>query len=128
MFALDLPLLVVAVIAFLALLLSLWQLRLNKKMGAEIAKLQQLLAQKVVTPKLARQPEVEAQPKPSFSASLNQVEQGQNPVTPPSNSAEKYRYVASLANQGVDAQGIAAALQMAPAEVEQLLQLARLKQ
>ena len=42
-------------------------------------------------------------------------------------SAEKYRYVASLTAQGVSAAGIASALQLAPAEVEQLMKLSRLK-
>ena len=49
-------------------------------------------------------------------------------VTVARNPVEKYGYAASMAKQGMTAVQIAAALQMAPAEVEQLLRLASLKQ
>ncbi len=66
--------------------------------------------------------------KDNFSTSLDTAERQQPQPFSRRNSAEKYRYVGSLAQQGLDAEGIAEALQMAPAEVEQLLQLAKLKQ
>ena len=70
----------------------------------------------------------------SFSARLNAVERQKQtaPAAPlpstPRNPAEKYGYVSSLASQGMNAAQIADALQMAPAEVDQLLRLANLKQ
>ena len=113
----QLYLLSVGSIALLALLIGFWQLRVSGKMGRELSKLRQELL------------EIETKPEqqPSFSASLDQVEREQKVVGIPQSSSEKYRYVASLADQGVDAQGIAVALQMAPVEVEQLLKLSQLK-
>jgi len=114
----QLPLLLIGSTALLALLLGFWQLRVSGRLGRELSELRQQLLK------------IEAKQKqnPSFSTCLDQVEREQKVVEIPRSSAEKYRYVASLADQGVDAKGIAAALQMAPVEVEQLLQLARLKQ
>ncbi len=114
----QLPLLLVGSVALLALLLGFWQLRISRKLGRELCELRQHLLDTG-----AKQ-----QHKPSFSKSLDQVEREQKTIEPPRSSSEKYRYVASLASQGVNAKGIAAALQMAPAEVEQLLQLVQLKQ
>jgi len=104
-------------IALLALLIGCWQLRVSGKMSQELAKLRQELTER----------ETKQELKPSFSKSLDQVEREQKIVAAPRSSSEKYRYVASMAAQGVDAQGIAVALQMAPVEVEQLLKLAQLK-
>ncbi|MDX2494458.1 MAG: hypothetical protein QNK27_05815 [Desulfuromusa sp.] len=112
----QLPLLLIGSIALLALLLGFWQLRVSGKLGRKLNELRQELQ------------EIETKQKPSFSTSLDQAEREQKTVEVPRSSAEKYRYVAALANQGVDAKEIAAALQMAPLEVEQLLQLAQLKQ
>jgi len=114
----QLPLLLVGSIALLALLIGFWQGQISRKLGRELDELRQKLSET----------EVMQEQKPSFSASLDRVEREQKTVEPPRSSAEKYRYVAALANQGVDAKEIAAALQMAPLEVEQLLQLAQLKQ
>jgi hypothetical protein len=69
------------------------------------------------------QPEVNA----DFSSHLDRVEREQRVVDVPRSSSEKYQYAASLAAQGVDTEGIAAALKMAPAEVEQLLKLSQLR-
>ena len=113
----QLPLFLIGSIALLALLLGFRQLRVSRKLGRELRELQQLL--EIAT---------KQEQKPSFSNSLDQVEREQKSVEAPRSSSEKYRYVASLASQGVNAKGIAAALQMAPAEVEQLLQLVQLKQ
>ncbi|MDA3904171.1 MAG: hypothetical protein PF441_12090 [Desulfuromusa sp.] len=114
----QLSLLLIGSIALLALLLGIWQLRVSGRLGRELSALRQQLL------------EIEAEQKqsPSFSTSLEQAEREHKAVEIPRSSSEKYRYVASLADQGVDAKGIAAALQMAPVEVEQLLQLTRLKQ
>ncbi|MFK5925214.1 MAG: hypothetical protein QM483_01160 [Desulfuromusa sp.] len=113
----QLALLLIGSTALLALLLGLWQTRLLRKQGSELRELQKRVSESEMKP----------EQKPSFSKSLDQVEREQKVVAIPRSSSEKYRYVASLSEQGLDAQGIAAALQMAPVEVEQLLQLARLK-
>lgn len=113
----QLPLLLIGSIALLALLLGFRQLRVSGKLARELNQLRQQL-QAIAA---------EQKQSPSFSASLDQVEREQKKVEVPRSSAEKYRYVVSLADQGVDARGIAVALQMAPVEVEQLLHLARLK-
>jgi len=114
-----LPLLLVAAVAGLALLLGLWQLQVSHKLRREVNELRRQLETRPVP----------GGAKTNFSASLDQVER-QQPVARAEqrSSTEKYRYVASMAAEGMDARGIAAALQLAPAEVEQLLQLARLKQ
>ena len=114
----QLLLLFIGSIALLALLLGLWQLRSSRKMLRELRDLRQEL----------EEIEAKSTQQPSFSNSLDRVEWKQKTMSVPHSSSEKYRYVASLADQGVDADGIAVALQMAPAEVEQLLQLSRLKQ
>ncbi len=113
----QLPLLLIGSVALLALLLGFWQLRVSRKLGLELRKLQQRL-----------DTEAQLEQKPSFSNRLDQVEREQRAEEVPRSSSEKYRYIASLADQGVDAKGIATALQMAPVEVEQLLQLSRIKQ
>ncbi|WP_139167427.1 hypothetical protein [Desulfuromusa kysingii] len=104
-------------IALFALLLGFWQLRVSAMLRRELDTLRQEL--------LASQ--TRSEQKASFSKSLDQVEHEQKGITPPRSHSEKYRYVASLAAQGFDAQGIAVALQMAPVEVEQLLKLSQLK-
>lgn len=111
------PLLLIGFIALLALLLGLWQLGVSKRLGRELRELRQKLLEV----------DIKLEQKPSFSNRLDRVEREQKAVEVPRSSAEKYRYVASLADQGVDVKGIAVALQMAPVEVEQLLKLAQLK-
>ncbi len=113
----QLPLLLIGSIALLAMLIGFWQLRLARKLGRELGEVRQRLLEVAV----------QQEQKANFSENLNRAERRQSGVTIPRSSAEKYRYVAALANQGVDIKGIAAALQMAPVEVEQLLQLAQLK-
>lgn len=113
----QLPLLLIGSVAWLALLLGFWQLRVSRKLGVELRELRQQL-----------ETETESAPNPSFSNHLDRVEREQKAVEVPRSSSEKYRYVASLADQGINANEIATALQMAPAEVEQLLQLSRVKQ
>lgn len=115
---LSIPLMIIGTIASLALLLCLRLLVVTRLLKGELKDLRQ----KIITEN--NTPEVKA----NFSESLTQVERKVVPISEnPGTSSDKYRYVVSLANQGVDAKGIAAALQMAPAEVEQLMQLTRLK-
>ncbi|MBN1958808.1 MAG: hypothetical protein JXQ81_06045 [Desulfuromonadales bacterium] len=111
---------IVTTVALVALLLSARQAVVVRKLKREITQLRAQLEEEHDVPK---------EPKVNFSASLNQAER-KTLVSAEGAAAhgDKYRYVASLADQGIDAKGIAAALQMAPAEVEQLIQLARLKQ
>ena len=116
------PLLVIGGLAVLALLLGFWQLLVSRRLRREIDELRN--QQEVATASETKVPI-------SFSTSLDHAEKDQLQATQPvmpRNSAEKYRYVGSLAQQGLDAKGIAEALQMPTAEVEQLLQLAKLKQ
>lgn len=117
----ELLLPIVGGLALLALLLSCWQLQGSRRLRREIDELRSRLD-------VAPQPQ---QTVPiSFSTSLDNAERDQLQASQPAmprNSAEKYRYVGSLAEQGLDARGIAEALQMPTAEVEQLLQLAKLK-
>lgn len=107
--------------AVLALLLSLWLLKTVRKLKRELRQLQN-------TATVQREPE----PRASFSASLNRAERTERATVPAAPrvipQADRYQYIEALAAQGLDAGKIAAALQMAAAEVEQLLQLARLKQ
>ena len=114
-------LLIVACLALLALLVSLWQLQISRGLRRRIDALQLKLVEK--------QPITPNSPV-NFSTSLDAVErqnlQSSQP-TPPAKSVDKYSYVGSLAEQGLDAGGIAEALQMPIAEVEQLLRLAKLK-
>lgn len=64
----------------------------------------------------------------SFASHLSRSEKQQGALRPQAASgADRYRYVASLAEQGMAADEIAAALELAPQEVEQLLKLSRLK-
>jgi len=113
----QLPVFLVGSIALLALLLVLWQLKVSRRLGHEIDGLRQEVLQ------LSQQ----AEEKLDFSSHLDRVEREQKVVEVPRTSSEKYQYVASLADQGVDTSGIAAALKMAPAEVEQLLKLSQLR-
>jgi L-fucose isomerase-like protein len=113
----QLSILLVGSIAFLALLLVLWQFNVSRRLGRELDVLRQELSQQ------SQQPEVNA----DFSSHLDRVEREQRVVEVPRSSSEKYQYAASLADQGVDTEGIAAALKMAPAEVEQLLKLSQLR-
>jgi uncharacterized membrane protein len=115
---LSVPLMIIGIIACLSLLLCLRSIVVTRSLKGELKDLRQ---------------KINTENKPSeekviFSESLNQVERKAVPVAESvGNHADKYRYVASLADQGVDAAGIASALQMAPAEVEQLMRLARVK-
>jgi len=75
-----------------------------------------------------------------FSAHLNDAEKNQQKnlqelkeklqeknAVKPQGQADKYRYAVALAAQGQNVDSIAQALNMAPAEVEQVMQLARVK-
>jgi len=118
----QLSLLLVGGLALLALLLCFWQLLTSRRLSRELAELRKQLDEKA---------DPAAAVPISFSTSLDSAERDQLQSTQPAmprNSAEKYRYVGALAEQGLDAKGIADALQMPTAEVEQLLQLAKLKQ
>ncbi len=122
MLAAEQLLLFVGCLALLAFLMGFGQLLTSRKLKRE---LNDLRAQ------LDSQRPQEVTEQVNFSASLAAVEKQhlQSPAQAvPRNSAEKYRYVGSLADQGLDAEGIAKALQMPATEVEQLLRLAKLKQ
>lgn len=69
-------------------------------------------------------------PEAQFGEALRRAERQPppEPAAAPVPRSDKYRYVAALAEQGMDARGIARALQLGTAEVEQLLRLARLQQ
>lgn len=115
-------LLIVAGLALFGVLLGLWQLQVARKLRRDIEALRQQRTEPVAAKK----------PTPAnFSTSLDAIERQQLQAVqsvPPAKSVDKYSYVGSLAEQGLDAKGIAAALQMPVAEVEQLLRLAKLKQ
>ncbi|SHJ80746.1 hypothetical protein SAMN02745165_03229 [Malonomonas rubra DSM 5091] len=114
------PLLLFALVGF-CLLLSFYQLLGNRKLKRRVAALEQQLAAEV---------SAEEAPAANFSASLDAVERQQlqsNQPAAPVKSTDKYSYVGALAEQGLDAKGISEALQMPVAEVEQLMQLAKLK-
>lgn len=110
---------VVAFMAFTALLLNLRQMLVNRSLHQQLVALG--AQQRVAEP--------QQDDKVTFSENLSRVEQQINsvPHAPSTPQADRYNYVASLAQQGYDADGIAAALQMSVAEVQQLTQLARLK-
>ncbi len=114
----QLPWVLIGVITLSALLLGFWQRKVSRKLGHELGEFRQRLLEL----------ETKWEQKPSFSNSLDLVERERRKVEVHCSGSEKYRYVASMFEQGVNAQGIAAALQMAPVEVEQLLQLTQLKQ
>ncbi|NOQ50693.1 MAG: hypothetical protein GQ578_00530 [Desulfuromonadaceae bacterium] len=115
----QLLLLIVGCLALLALFLGFRQLQVTGKLRRELNELRNLMdSRSAIAPAV----------KGNFSTSLDTAERQQPQSSSCRNSAEKYRYVGSLAEQGLDAEGIAEALQMAPVEVEQLLQLAKLKQ
>lgn len=115
-------LLLVACVALLGLFLVLWQGRNCRRLGREIEDLRATIEEQL-TAKVA--------PPVNFSTSLDAIERQQlqaAQMKPPAKSVDKYSYIGSLAEQGLDAKGIAEALQMPRAEVEQLLQLVKLKQ
>jgi DNA-binding NarL/FixJ family response regulator len=120
MLAGELPFLIVAAIAGLALLLGLRQGQLTRQLGREVQELRrQLEAGPAAAPAASG----------NFASNLDQVERQQAaPRGGQRSSTEKYHYVASLAAEGMDARGIATALQLSTTEVEQLLRLAGLKQ
>lgn len=122
MAAFSLPLLAVGALALAALLLAMRQLWVVRRLRLEVRRLSRELAEK-------NEPEPATDAPARFSESLSRVERKQLDVPAAARSGqEKYRYIAALAEQGLDAGGIAAALQMSVAEVEQLLQLTRLKE
>lgn len=111
-------------VALLASLLGLWLLLVTNKQRTELRALRQQIAGST-----KGSPAVVSSGGDSFSAQLDAVERRQAPLLGGAHSpAEKYSYVASLADKGMNAVQIADALQMAPAEVEQLLRLSSLKQ
>ncbi len=115
----GLLLLLIGSMALLALLLAVWQLLVSRKLRSQLEQLEK---------KIQLQQQAHSD-KANFSTSLNRAER-QRPGLPGGvrQTPEKYHYVAALAEQGLDTQGIAKALNLASAEVEQLLQLARIKQ
>lgn len=118
---------VIAVTALFVALgaLALWwrQLGVNRQLLADLEELR-------------RQPEsarAEAPPAAeSFASRLTRAEEEQEqketsePQVKALPQAERYRYAAALAQQGYTKEGISEALQLAPAEVEQIMHLSRL--
>ncbi len=105
-------------IAVIALVVSAWQYRSGRKLVQQLELVKQKLTEK----------EQAAPVTASFSAHLSSAEKVQDKVKDrPVAQAEKYRYAVALADQGYTVEGIAKALKMAPAEVEQVMQLARIK-
>lgn len=115
---------VVAVTAlFIATMtLGLWwrQLRINRRLMEQIEDIRRYLKTNKADVATAGR---------SFSSRLTSAEQEQdteiNVKSIP--HEEKYRYAAALAQQGYTAAGIAESLQMALAEVEQIMQLTKIK-
>jgi hypothetical protein len=113
---------IVGCLALLALFAGFWQGLMIRKLRREVRELRMQVVEAT---------EAETAGAANFSTSLDEIERQQLQTVAssvPRNSAEKYRYVGSLADQGVDADGIAKALQMPIAEVQQLMQLAKIKQ
>ena len=113
-------LLAVAAVSAFALMLSLRLLLVVRKLQQQVRNLQKVNV---------GQPG-EAAPSASFSVSLGQAERKAVETKVQFNGgtqADKYGYVASLAEQGLDTASIATAMQMSVVEVEQLLRLARLR-
>ncbi|MFO7765985.1 MAG: hypothetical protein R6V33_06105 [Pelovirga sp.] len=105
-------------VAAIALVVSLCQYRSGRKLAQQL--------------ELVRQQLTESEPgepqAASFSEHLTCAEKVQDKVASrPVAQAEKYRYAVALADQGYTVEGIAGALKMAPTEVEQVMQLARIK-
>jgi Flp pilus assembly protein TadB len=111
----------VLVVALAALLTALLQTTRGRRLERRVQALQEQLDN--------RQSVTAAAPPPrNFSAHLSSAEQSQFPAAgKPVAQAEKYRYAAALAAQGHGVAGIATALQMAPAEVAQVMRLAHLQ-
>ena len=106
------------VLAVIALVVSAWQYRSGRKLAQQL---------EMVTQKLMEKEHV-VPVTTSFSAHLSSAEKVQDQVEDrPAAQAEKYRYAVALADQGYTVEGIANALKMAPTEVEQVMQLARIK-
>jgi hypothetical protein len=118
------------VVAGLALIGLLLQRRTLRTLAQQVKNLElQLEEDKSVAPVTS-----------SFSAHLSDAEKAQqknqqelkeklhaNSPVKPQGQADKYRYAVALAAQGQGVDTIARALNMAPAEVEQVMQLARVK-
>lgn len=122
--------------AGIALLLILLQRKTLRKLVQQVKHLEEKLLH---TEKLEEDPPA-ASVVNRFSAHLNAAEKTQqqsqqelkeklqeNNALKPQGQADKYRYAVALAAQGQNVDSIAQALNMAPAEVEQVMQLARVK-
>lgn len=108
------------VMALAALLTALLQTTRGRRLERQLRALQEQLDSR-------HSATAAAQPRQNFSAHLSSAEKSQFPAAgKPVAQAEKYRYAAALAAQGHGVEGIATALQMAPAEVEQVMRLAHL--
>ena len=107
-----------ALLVALTLLLVTRQARLLRVLRRELSDLR----------RQGESPEPPLAAPDSFATHLSRSEKQQGAHRPQAAiGADKYRYVASLAQQGMAAPEIATALELAPQEVEQLLKLSRLK-
>jgi len=113
----DLVILICASLALLALCLCLVLMKAVQRLTARVNELQQLLKQHKT-----------AAATPDFAVSLGQAERlGARVAAAPAVQSDRYRQVTVLAQQGLDAEQIAARTQLPASEIEQLLQLARLR-
>jgi len=118
------------VVAGIALIGILFQRRTLRTLAQQVQNLEgQLQEDKLTAPVTSR-----------FSAHLSDAEKEQqkneqelkeklhaNSPVKPQGQADRYRYAVALAAQGQGVDTIAQALNMAPTEVEQVIQLARVK-
>jgi len=128
--------LVALVAAVIALLMALWQRKALSALRQQLKTLATTL--KHIDDLQKDQPLASVTNR--FSAHLNDAEKNQqeshqelkaklqeNNAVKPQGQADKYRYAVALAAQGQSVDSIAEVLNMAPAEVEQVMQLARVK-
>ncbi|MEZ4483715.1 MAG: hypothetical protein R2864_03685 [Syntrophotaleaceae bacterium] len=107
-----------------SLVLALRVRRLKRQLGCCRTELRQREAAETV------EPEIRKTPAPDFSGSLQQATLKQRLLNGPDwrQPLEKYRYASALAEQGMDASGIAAVLQFPLEEAQQLIALKRAAQ
>ncbi|MBD1400448.1 hypothetical protein [Pelovirga terrestris] len=122
--------------AVIALLMTLWQRRTLRVLRQQLQDMEATVSE--IAEVLKDRPLASA--TSGFSAHLSDAEKNQhqnrqelkeklqeNNAAKSQGQADKYRYAVALAAQGQNVDSIAQALNMAPAEVEQVMQLSRVK-
>lgn len=122
--------------AFIAVGMTLLQRRMLSTVRQQLQTMEKSVQE--ITELLKNRPLASA--TSGFSAHLSDAEKHQhlsqqelkaklqeNNAAKPQGQADKYRYAVALAAQGQNVDSIAQALNMAPAEVEQVMQLSRVK-